>query len=306
MDMNTAQHEISSAACWSPRLIRELDTAAGLPNAADLLARAGVPVFPCAPGGKQPLTKRGFLDASADPAQVTDWWRRWSDANLATPTGIASGIDVVDIDVHPNGNGFAAFEQARRAGFIDGWAWLVRTPSTGLHAYYLRTSTVEQRSWQAPRKHIDFRGDGGYIVLPPSKVIQPDGSLHQYELITTAQHDPLPIHAAELRAFLDPPRPVHPPSNMPAVGVRPDRLAAWVASRPEGARNHGLFWAACRMAEDGQRFDAASALLGAAACSAGLTDREAETTIRSAYRTATNIGHPNASRSTPTIEAATL
>lgn len=277
-------------------------TAPDLPSAATTLARAGVPVFPCAPGGKQPLTRRGFHDASADPAQVTAWWQRWPGANLALPTGATSGVDVVDVDVHPGGSGFSAFEKARSAGFVEGWAWLVRTPSAGLHAYFLRTSATEQRSWQVPGKHVDFRGDGGYIVLPPSKVPQPDGVLHSYELIAVAQHQPRPVDAAGLRAFLDPPRPMRAPSNMPAVGARPDRLAAWVASRPEGARNQGLFWAACRMAEDGHRFDTATSLLGDAASSAGLTEREALTTIGSAYRTATRLGPVNAASPTTAVE----
>lgn len=278
-------------------------TAPHLPTAALTLAGAGVPVFPCVPGGKQPLTSRGFHDASADSAQVTAWWRRWPDANLALPTGGASGLDVVDVDVHSGGNGYPAFERARSAGFVEGWSWLVRTPSTGLHAYFLRTSASEQRSWQVPGKHVDFRGDGGYIVLPPSRVAQSDGALRKYELIAVAQHQPRPVDAVGLRAFLDPPRPIHSPVNMSAVGARPDRLAAWVASRPEGARNHGLFWAACRMAETGHGFDATSTLLGDAACSAGLTERESLTTIRSAYRAATRLGPANTARPTQTVEA---
>jgi hypothetical protein len=281
-------------------------TAPDLPTAAFTLARAGVPVFPCAPGGKQPLTNRGFHDASADPGQVTSWWRRWPDANLALPTGAVSGVDVVDVDVHSGGNGYPAFERARSAGFVEGWLWLVRTPSSGLHAYFLRTSATEQRSWQVPGKHVDFRGDGGYIVLPPSRVAQADGSLRGYDLIAVAQHQPRPVDAARLRGFLDPPRPMRSPANMPPVGARRDRLAAWVATRPEGARNHGLFWAACRMAEDSNGFDAALTLLGDAARSAGLTEREALTTIQSAYRIATRLGPVNAARPTQAVEAVGL
>ena len=293
--MNNSTHPPLSS---QPVAMLRAATAPDLRTAAMALARAGVPVFPCVASGKQPLTRRGFHDASNDPVQVTDWWRRWPDANLALPTGTASGVDVVDVDVHPGGSGFGAFEKARSAGFVQGWAWLVRTPSAGLHAYFLRTPATEQRSWQVPGKHVDFRGDGGYIVLPPSKVAQPDGVLRGYELIAVAQHQPRPVDAAGLRAFLDPPRPMRTPTNMPHVGARPDRLAAWVASRPEGARNQGLFWAACRMAEDGHRFDAAASLLGDAARSAGLTEREALTTIRSAYRRPVNpegdLGRPTA------------
>ena len=80
-------------------------TASDLPTAAFTFAGAGIPVFPCVPGGKQPLTTRGFHDASANPAQVTAWWRHWPDASLGLPTGAASGVDVVDVDVHPDDSG---------------------------------------------------------------------------------------------------------------------------------------------------------------------------------------------------------
>jgi hypothetical protein len=274
---------------WSPRLVTALSGAADLATASMMLARHDVPVFPCAPGGKQPLTTHGFQDATADVAKVREWWRRWPDANLGVPTGTPSGVDVVDVDVHTTGSGFAAFERARGAGLADGWASLVRTPSGGVHAYFLRRTGGEQRSWQVPRQHVDFRGDGGYIVAPPSRVTLPDGTTRGYELIAVGQHQAGPVDAQRLRAFLEPARPTGPPAGMPAVGARPDKLAAWVASRPEGARNHGLFWAACRMVEDGHRFDSTASVLSEAARAAGLPEREATTTIRSAYRIACRL-----------------
>ena len=205
------------------------------------------------------------------------------------------------------GSGFAAFEHARRAGFVEGWAWLVRTPSGGLHAYFLRTSEREQRSWQVPSKHIDFRGDGGYIIVPPSRVTGEDGVTRSYQQIAVAEHhNPWPVDANGLRGFLDPPRPMRPPTDIPAVGARPDKLAAWVASRPEGGRNGGLFWAACRMAEEGHDLSTTTSLLGEAAYAAGLPEREAMATIRSAYRIATRLGPANQPRPTQAVEAVGL
>jgi hypothetical protein len=278
-----------------------LSEAPDLTTASTMLATRDIPVFPCTPGGKQPLTSHGFHDASTDLPTVRDWWQRWPNANIGMPTGAASGVDVVDIDVHTGGTGFGAFERATSAGLTEGWAWLVRTPSGGVHAYYLRGQVDEQRSWQVPGQHVDFRGDGGYIVAPPSQV---DG--RQYELITVGHHRATALDAAALRTFLEPPRPTRPPASMPAIGSRPDKLADWVASRPEGARNHGLFWAACRMVEDGHAFDATAGLLGEAARSAGLSDQEATRTIRSAYRIASRLGAANIARPTTAAEAVAL
>ena len=100
---------------------------APLPVAARMFAEAGVPVFPCAPGGKNPLTGHGFHDATADLRQVESWWRRFPAANIGMPTGAASGVVVVDVDVH-GVNGYEAFRRARQTGLMHGWEALVRGP----------------------------------------------------------------------------------------------------------------------------------------------------------------------------------
>lgn len=282
--MNSSTRELPA---WSPELLASLGDAPNLGTAARHLARAGVPVFPCVPLGKQPLTRRGFLDASADPGRVAQWWGRWPEANIAMPAGAPSGIVVVDVDVHASGSGFDAFERARSAGLVDGWAWLVRTPSGGLHACYPSKPGEDQRCWQIPSQHVDCRGDGGYVVLPPSRATLPSGTVAEYRVVSITDHRPAPIDTTALRRFLEPARPAPTSRPLPpaTASSSPDRLAAWVASRPEGARNQGLFWAACRMVEAGHNFDASLAVLGDAARAVGLTEREAETTIRSAYRT---------------------
>lgn len=292
---------------WSPQLVNDIASAPDLATAAERLGTSAVPVFPCVPGGKRPLTPHGFQDASADLGVINSWWRRQPDANIGVPTGAVGGIDVVDVDVHETGSGYAAFEHARRAGFVEGWAWMVRTPSGGLHAYFLRTDQRRQRSWQVPGKHIDFRGDGGYIIVPPSRVTGDDGVSHSYQQIAVAEgRRPGPVDAAGLRGFLDPPRPMRPPPDLPTIGARPDKLSAWVASRPEGARNGGLFWAACRMAEGGHDLSTTTSLLGEAAYTAGLPEREALATIRSAYRIVRRLGSVTAPRPTNAVEAVGL
>lgn len=275
---------------WSPALVAQLREAFQPREAAEHLARAGVPVFPCVALEKRPLTTHGFHDASIDPDQIAGWWERWPDANVAMPTGIASGIDVVDVDVHAEGNGFAAIRSARSSGLLGDPAWMVRTPSSGLHLCFLHADGASQPSWQVPRSHVDFRGDGGYVVLPPSRVSHADDTAGLYEVTNIATRQPDSLDAGALRRFLDPPRHPRPPADLPVAGARPDRLAAWVASLSVGERNHGLFWASCRMAEAGERFDVAADVLGSAAQSSGLSDREAASTIQSAYRIATRLG----------------
>ncbi|MEA5052603.1 MAG: bifunctional DNA primase/polymerase [Propionicimonas sp.] len=254
-----------------------------LPQAAARFAAAGLPVFPCVPGHKRPLTEHGFHDATTDLRQVMSWWRRWPGANIGLPTGSASGVEVVDVDRKPAGSGFAAFERARRAGLAGGWLTLVRTPSGGVHAYYPADPDRPQPSWQAPPARVDFRGEGGYVVAPPSIVTTGDLRV-SYALIGGRQPQVAPVDALALRNLLDP-RP-EPAARPRAVATPPDaeRLAAWVAQRGEGERNRGLFWAACRMAEAGASPDAAREALEPAAAHTGLPPREVAATIRSAFR----------------------
>lgn len=80
-------------------LFGQLD-GAPLPVAARELARAGVPVFPCAPAGKRPIPERGFHEASVDLARVETWWLSRPTANIGIPTGAVSGLVVIDVDVH--------------------------------------------------------------------------------------------------------------------------------------------------------------------------------------------------------------
>ena len=263
-------------------LIR-VDRSPSLTLAARSLAAAGVPVFPCVVEGKRPLTRRGFLDASSDPARVAAWWSRTPSANIGIPTGAPSGVVVVDVDVHGPHDGRAAFERATDAGLVSGAGLLVRTPTGGAHVYFPATPGREQRSWQAATAGVDFRGDGGYIIAPPSRRII-DGKVRRYEVADIAANSVGTVDATRLRDFLDP-RAVAPPrAEGTSMAVDGKRLAAWVAARGEGERNRGLFWAACRLAENGVSATEALDALGAAAQSAGLGDREITTTVRSAYR----------------------
>lgn len=196
-------------------------------------------------------------------------------------------MEVVDVDLKASGSGFAGFERARRAGWVPGWLRLVRTPSGGMHAYFPADPSRPQPSWQAARVHVDFRGAGGYVVVPPSAVTLGDGRVGRYVVACGRQPNPSPVDAAALRDFLDP-RLEHAyrPGGMGRTADA-ERLAGWVAALAEGERNRGLFWAACRLAEGGLAPAAALDALGPAAEQAGLPPREVATTIRSAYRATT-------------------
>ena len=192
-------------------------------------ARRGWPVFPCQPGQKIPATRHGYRDATTDEQQITGWFTRHPDRNLAIATG-APGPDVLDVDVHgPAGNGYAALGRLHCAGLLDGAYGYVRTPSGGLHVYFTGTA---QRSGHLAAHHLDFRSAGGYVLAPPSQV---DG--HPYlpvgnprprrhpELGARLPRAALPAAAAAARTPPGPgPGPGHPgPLGRPPARRQPQR-----------------------------------------------------------------------------------
>jgi len=250
-------------------------------------AGAGIPVFPCVPGGKTPLTANGFHDATTDPEIITGWWRWKPHANIATPTGTGT-FDVLDVDMRPNGSGYPAYHQAKGAGLLDGWTRAIRTPSGGLHLHYPGT---DQRNGSLPGHHLDFRGSGGYVLLPPS-LGQCKAYSRRYELLEARPGPGKPLDWASISSLLQPPTP---PRQPPAMSRRDSVdpipwLAAHVARQPEGNRDNALFWAACRAAEaEAHDFEP----LIAAAVSAGLPVRQAARTVQSARDTiARTYAHP--------------
>lgn len=256
-----------------------------LARAAAAYAAAGVAVFPCVPGTKRPLTRHGFTEASTDPQRIAWWWLRWPEANIGVPTGRPAGFDVLDVDVHRSGSGFGALRRARQAGMVDGCAALVRSPSGGVHLYFPGSEDRPQASWALPRAHVDFRGVGGYVIGPPSRVLTGDGRRRGYALLAIGR-DPHPLDAGALHRLLAPaPRRPRARSAVDRPGRSGERLAAWLEFQPEGNRNRALFWAACRQAEAGVPEDEARHVLGGAAARTGLGEREIEATLTSAFRT---------------------
>jgi hypothetical protein len=180
---------------------------------------------------------------------------------------------VVDIDTTNKKPGRESLARLRTAGLVSGAVATVRTWSGGLHLYYRGS---DQGNGALHRAGVDFRSTGGYVLGPPSVI-----SGRAYELIAHRAPTGVTVDWAAIRRLLAP--------APPAGSVRPggysshDALVRWVAGRPAGGRNEGLYWAARRAVETGAGSEVL-ATLAAAAVSAGLPEPEAERTVRSAQR----------------------
>lgn len=141
-------------------------------------AAKGLPVFPALTidGAKKPLVKWGKGTDGAEelrdrrattaPETITAWWRRWPLAMIGIPTGERSGLVVLDID---RKNGVDGLANLRSIG-IDPYKLspvMARTPSGGLHVF-MKHGGLLKNSAGLLAAGVDVRGDGGYIVLPPS------------------------------------------------------------------------------------------------------------------------------------------
>jgi hypothetical protein len=130
------------------------------------LASNGLPVFPCQ-ADKKPHTRHGFKDATTDEAQIRTWWKVYPDAMIGMPTGKASGICVLDLDMDKETGEPVGEETARERDLFKNDAPGARTPSGGRHVYLHHVEGVKLSAGKVGRC-IDVRGEGAYVCVPGS------------------------------------------------------------------------------------------------------------------------------------------
>jgi len=150
-------HSITSAEV--PETLKPEFTASRAMRSALEIARRGRPVFPCrhAPD-KAPLTMHGFKDASRDESRITGMWNSRKGASIGVPAGERSGFFVLDVD--------RLGALAELPGELPK-TLTVRTPRGGLHLYFEYAEGVTNSSGSLP-EGLDVRGEGGYVLVPPS------------------------------------------------------------------------------------------------------------------------------------------
>jgi bifunctional DNA primase/polymerase-like protein/AAA domain-containing protein/primase-like protein len=140
-------------------------------NAALTIAKNGWPVFPCNPLDKRPLCKHGFKDATTDEFTITEWLKTWPNAMIGVPMGEASGVFCIDLDRKEGGtDGVATWEELISANGPGAQTREHRTPSTGQHLVYKWEPGIRNIPLNKLAPGIEIKGEGGYIVVPPSRM----------------------------------------------------------------------------------------------------------------------------------------
>ena len=135
-------------------------------------SRCGWLVFPCNPTDKRPLVSNGFYAATIDEDQIRAWWGRWPNAMIGARMGATSGVWAIDPDAPKDGS----------PDGLANWAHLVakyggisqththNTPNGGQHLLFKFREDRPVTNSEGGLKGlgINVRGEGGYIIVPPS------------------------------------------------------------------------------------------------------------------------------------------
>lgn len=139
----------------------------------------GWAVFPLKPGEKTPLTKNGFKDASKELAQIMRWWEQTPAANIGIVTGAVSGFWVLDVD--KDHSGYETLDQLLKDYSAFPRTVESVTGSGGNHVLFTMPDfEIRNNAGTKLGQGLDIRGNGGYIVAPPS--IHPNGNAYVWDI----------------------------------------------------------------------------------------------------------------------------
>lgn len=142
--------------------------------------KMGLAVFPLEERGKKPKTRNGCKDATKDAAQIKAWWQQWPNANIGIATGkVSGGIFVIDLDVDEDKgiDGYHELKNWQRDNGCFPDSWIAMTGRGGYHLYFKADNEIRNRAGIIDG--VDVRGDGGYVVAPPS--IHSNGNRYEWE-----------------------------------------------------------------------------------------------------------------------------
>lgn len=233
-------------------------------------ASLGYSVIPLQPKGKKPIISSWaeYQKQRADENQIREWWRQYPKANVGIVTGSISGIVVLDVDGEDGLSSLTRIGEKLRPTPIS---------NTGNgHHYIYKHPGKEIRNFSRREPGLDLRGDGGYIVAPPS--VHPSGREYEWSI------DPFISSPVELPDWLlDLTKKKVSSGSTSEERIDPAKV---LQGCPEGERDWTLFRYASRLRAKGyDRSEAETLVLQAAAnCTPPFPEDEALKKVESAWR----------------------
>lgn len=233
----------------------------------------GLAVFPLKYKGKTPLTSNGCKDATTDAAVVKAWWQRWPNANIGIATGEKSGgLFVIDLDIDDSKglDGYHTLRDWERENGNLPDTWQSITGRGGNHLFFKSTKPINNRA--GILDGVDIRGDGGYIVAPPS--LHQNGRRYEWE----QSPDEFELAEADENVFklLDAQKDTNSDKEF-----KPPKVI------PAGKRNEIMFKFSCSLQAKGLTDEAIIAAIkieNEKRCNPPLDDDELMRTIKSALK----------------------
>lgn len=214
----------------------------------------------CSNMAKHPITHSGFKDATTDPDVIRRWWTRRPAANIGIRTGAVSGLFVVDVDAGKDGFDTLAKLEAANDSLLT---LECGTGGDGAHLYFTHPGGTISNSNRHLRDRygpgIDVRGDGGYVVAPPS--LHRTGHRYQWCDGDHAVTELCEVPTWFLAALAPPPPPKPQPRQVVHLDdqrlkkrasyyrATMDGILAKLEREGEGNRNNLLFWAGKKAGE---------------------------------------------------------
>jgi hypothetical protein len=157
---------------------------------------------------KEPLIPwTEFQKRKATMMEISQWLNKYPQMNIGVVTGQISGIVVVDLD-GKEGNSFGLQNHVISP--------CISLTGNGKQVFYKWTEHVGN-SVKKLAPGVDIRGDGGYVVLPPS--IHPNGKRYRWERFVPSALKPMPLGTIAA-------------TPLPDVKIKPE---GWIAkAKPQG------------------------------------------------------------------------
>jgi len=142
--------------------------------------KKGMSVIPVGVDKKPIIAWQMYQEQLPTEKQVKDWWEKNPFANIGIITGKISGITVVDVEK----DGDPSFLPATLIAKTGGGGW---------HYYYKYAEGIGNKARIRP--YVDIRGNGGFVVVPPSK----HSSGNRYEWVLKEEMLDFPEELLEIK-----------------------------------------------------------------------------------------------------------